>query len=84
MIVFNNLARIVAVSVVLAAALGSAAPTPSPEKAVDNINWPEIGDGLLEVGKSILGIRAEEEEATQLGLPKYVQLKRKEKKRQLI
>jgi hypothetical protein len=40
--VVNNLARIAALSVVLASTLGSAAPTPSPEMTVANIDTAKL------------------------------------------
>jgi hypothetical protein len=45
MVAFNNLARIVAISVVLASTLSSAAPAPTPKKAVDNLN--EATNGFM-------------------------------------
>jgi len=45
MIAFNNLARLVALNVVLAGILGSAAPTPSPERAIDNAFIPLLFSG---------------------------------------
>jgi hypothetical protein len=48
MIVFNNLASIVALSVMLASALSSAAPTPVPENAVDVLNTHQV-DGIATV-----------------------------------
>jgi len=38
MVAFSNLPGIVALSIMLASTVGSAAPAPSPEKAVDNLN----------------------------------------------
>jgi hypothetical protein len=52
MIASNSLARIVAFSIVLASTLGSAAPAPGPDKAVDNTNTPRsistMANGIVE------------------------------------
>jgi hypothetical protein len=53
MIAFNNLARIVALSVVLTS-LGLANPTPSTDKAVDNSNlWPFLSASANHIFSSV-------------------------------
>jgi hypothetical protein len=68
MMAFNNFARIVALSVVLASTLGSASPTTVPENAVDQLNIPRglgpvvLGHEGLEKGTlATLPVRADEE-----------------------